>query len=334
MQTQTEIENTIRAGLPLLFGSTDSSSDSEFRTKFDALVDYATKVSEPILKPDTIRYQSMIVYWTLIFLTLQFLEIGRYKVGDAMITVDGRFVALYTTFLFAVGIIFLVKAYIDYQRSDFVRTKNATAISDLQTLMTIGWAKRMIQEHFWDETFDRIGRTYGAYACARASLLGRPSTFQHIDMRSQRLDLAKLSSNPELSSEIRLREARLSELDWALRKDEERLQARIDLIPPRRADDDIDDPTALRQSELWAKLDEAFEGTVGRWLNARNNLVSEHLKNRIAEMGETPEVRRMTAMKTVLERTTRIRKAYVMLEVLAPVAFALAAVALVWATRT
>src|SRR5215831_12037578 len=99
MKTQAEIEQSIRDNLPIIFGGKDSVERQAFKQKYDALVDYAASVSAPFLGPETVRYQSMLLYLSLIFLSLNLFKIGQIKFSEMLFNVDKKFVIFYSIFI-------------------------------------------------------------------------------------------------------------------------------------------------------------------------------------------------------------------------------------------
>ena len=326
MQTKSEIEDAVRTALPIVFGKSDSVVVQDFRARFHALTDSASIASEPFLRAETVRYQSILIYWSLILLTLHFFEVGTFKIGESVVKVDQKLFVILSVFLFAVAAVFLVKAYVDYQRTIFVRAKTVTAIDDLEYLITIGRAKRRIQDYFWNAIFNVIGRTYKTYADATATVLGEPTTFEHVEIPIS-LDLDKLSEVPELKVEIEAQTKSLASLKEALAADEERFKNRISTVTLDRSTDD--DPLyAPSRHKQFIFVQTAFDQYLGHWFAARNALTSEQLKAAY----EMADFERMTAMRSILERTSTIRKVYVLFEVAAPVAFAVLSSAYVWIT--
>ena len=74
-------------------------------------------------------------------------------------------------------------------------------------LVNIGVIKFNIDEYYWNEIFDIIGKTYKIYSDATSAVIGTTPDFKHIDMRILRLDLDKLKRNPDLEGIIFSREA-------------------------------------------------------------------------------------------------------------------------------
>src|ERR1700722_10568087 len=153
MSTEAEIKQSIRNDLAILFGESEPTDLRVFREKYNRLVEYATAVSAPFLGPETIRYQSMLLYVSVLFLSISLFKLGGIKVFDTVLSVDHKLLVAYEVFIGMVIVIFLVKAYVDYLRARFTRSRNAGVGSELAALMSAGLVKRHIQHYFWLEIF-------------------------------------------------------------------------------------------------------------------------------------------------------------------------------------
>jgi hypothetical protein len=95
VNTKAEIEQSIRNQLPIIFGEKDSVDRDAFLQKYNALVDYAAAVSAPFLGSETIRYQSMLLYVSLLFLAVRLFRIGQIKIGESPVPVDRNLLVIY-----------------------------------------------------------------------------------------------------------------------------------------------------------------------------------------------------------------------------------------------
>lgn len=326
LNTQAEIEQSVRSNLPIIFGQTDSVDRETFQQKYNALVDYATAVSAPILGPETIRYQSMLLYISLLFLSLRMFRIPQVKIGDQPVSVDSRLLVIYAIFIGAIIVVFLTKAYVDYQRAHFVRTRNDQAVLELQVLLNVGLARRNIQNYFWFEIFDAIGRSYRAYSDATAAVLNKPpDSGQSISNQAFSLDRNALSKIPDTQAEIAKLDAYLSLLVLDLSADENRFQQEAVAIRSGARLESEDD-LVLAHPRPYEKIRAAFDRSLRKWLDARSHLVDEHLHIQIEYLGKSPEVQQLQAMHPVLKRIGKIRRLYAALEIAMPVAFAVLAI--------
>jgi hypothetical protein len=154
---QAEIEKSIREQFPIAFGETAVVDAEVYRVKRNALVDYALAVTGPFLSAETVRYQSILLYVSLIFIALHLFKAVSFKLGEVTIVVDRGFLLLYALFIAVIAAAFLIKAYVDFQRNRFTRAKNAEAIVDMQMVILTGQTKLNIETHFYLQTFDDIG---------------------------------------------------------------------------------------------------------------------------------------------------------------------------------
>jgi hypothetical protein len=328
MSTKEEIEQSIRNNFSIIFGKSDPVDFGAFQRKYNALVDYAATVSAPFLGAETIRYQSMLLYVSVLFLSVSLFWIGRIRIGESLVSVDRNLLVIYAVFIGAVIVVFLTKAYVDYQRARFVRARNDEvldeAVSELQGLITIAFLRRRIQQYFWQELSDAIGRSYQPYADAVAAALNKQPNFEHIPMRVWRLDRTALSENPDTKAEIARQDEFLAGLVAALTDDEKRFREKAEIILST-AQARSEDP-GMSFSDSYQNIRAAYEQCLSKWSDARDDLASEELHLAVKNMGNTSEVVGTEAMVRVLKRIRTIRRIYAALEIAAPVALAIFAI--------
>jgi hypothetical protein len=322
MNTQAEIERSITSNLSLIFGESETVDYSAFRQKYNALVDYAAAVTAPFLGPETIRYQSMLLYLSALFISISLFRIPGLKIGDSVVSVDRKLLVVYAIFILTVIAIFLIKAYVDYQRAHFVRAKNEEVQLELRELMSVGLLRKHIQEYFWLEIFDTIGRSYKIYDDTARASLNRPSEFTPTSMQSLRIDRASLSKIPETKAEVERLDAYLTGLVAELAEDEKRFREASELILSS-AQSQSDDPILSFFDRPYEKIRAAFDQYLAKWFNARSVLTDKHGDLVMETMAKNPENARLEAMAHVLERIGNIRRVYAALEIVAPVLFAI-----------
>jgi hypothetical protein len=321
MSTEAEIKQSIRNDLAILFGDSEPTDLRVFREKYNRLVEYATAVSAPFLGPETIRYQSMLLYVSVLFLSISLFKLGGIKVFDTVLSVDHKLLVAYEVFIGMVIVIFLVKAYVDYLRARFTRSRNAGVGSELAALMSAGLVKRHIQHYFWLEIFDAIGRAYKAYDDALSAVANKPSEFTHRPVQTLTLDKTGFSKNLEAIAEIEKHEAFLAGLIRELAGDENRFRDAAELIL-NVARSQPEDEFAVPSESGYEKIRRAYEQHLSKWLNARNALNDAFFSSR----NDWPDNQRAEAAAQIVERIATIRRVYVVLEVVAPVAFAIFAI--------
>lgn len=328
MKTKAEIQELIRNNLPIVFGKTESVESDAFRKKYEAMIDYATAVSGPFLGTETIRYQSMLLYVSLLFLSVSLFRIANIKIGESAIAVDRKLLVIYAIFIGVVALVFLTKAHMDYRRASFVREKGQ-AYTELRELMVIGLLRSRIQECFWLETFDTIGRSYKRYDDAVGATLHKHPDFKHISIQVINLDRTELNKNADTKAEITKQDASLAVLAAELADDEKRFQEEADTaLSIARAQPA--DPFNGSWEEASEKIHAAYAEHLRKWLGARNELVSEHLDLALEGMKKNLELNRLEAMRAILKRVWTIRRIYAALEIFAPVAFAIFAILYVY----
>jgi hypothetical protein len=320
MTTEAQIEQSIRSNLSLIFGDSEAVEYGAFRQKYNALVDYAAAVTAPFLGAETIRYQTMLLYLSLLFLSISLFKIGNVKIGDTVVSVDSKLIVVYSVLILIVIAIFLVKAYVDYQRAHFVREKNQEVITELREMMSVGLLRKHIQEYFWLEIFDAIGRSYKAYDDAWRAATGSPAEFKLMSMQALTLDRARLAKIPETRADIERLDAYLAELTAQIANDEKHFRFASDsaLKAPQSSDpfEDFSLPSSI-------KISDAFDQHLRKWFKVRNSLTDKHMDFVFEKAGKDHERVRLNAMVEVLQKIEPIRRIYVTLEIVAPVLFSI-----------
>jgi hypothetical protein len=184
MRTQAEIENSITAALPILFGKADAVDESVFSGKFDSLLAAIGPIVGPFLSAETVRYQSILLASSVFLMSIVFFRWGYIKLLDNAVTVDRKVLVIYSIFVGAVALIFTTKAYVDVQRTRLTPSVSAKLAAELNRLIQVGALKKQIENYFWTKMFDAIGRSYGLYQESRTALRGEQTVFKHIEVSS------------------------------------------------------------------------------------------------------------------------------------------------------
>jgi hypothetical protein len=334
MHTQAEIEQSITKHLAILFGGNDSVESQAFIQKYNALVQYVANVSAPFLGPETVRYQSMLLYFSLIFLVLNLFRVGKIKLSEILFTVDKRFLIFYGIFMGAITVIFLSKAYVDYQRARLVRSQNVEASAEVRELITIAMLRKHIQQFFWLEIFDAIGQSYKAYSDAASSAIGSDQNFEPIKMQAFTIDRAALTKIPETEAELKAQESYLKKLISQLNGDEMLFRKEVEPILVEARTKQNDPRYAFDVPSPYDKIKAVYERTLGKWMEARNHLTDVHLDFVLKQGANAPENLKLEAVMQVLRRMVTIRRIYASLEVFVPIAFATATIAYVIYARS
>lgn len=322
LTTEAEIKDSLLQNLGLVLGESEAVASSTFRAKYNSLVDGAIAVSAPFLSPDTVRYQTMLLSLSIVFISLALFRIGHIKIADSPVSVDGRLLVIYAVLILMVSLIFLMKASLDYQRARFVRERNVDPSSELQNLISLGLAMRRIQLYFWLEIFDAIGRSYKTYDEAYRAARNQPSDFSQTPMQVVTLDRKNLNKIPETKAELVRLDAYLASFVAELNEDEKQLrQEAMEILAS--VPEEPDDPYTILRDTRVEEIRAAFEQYLFKWFNARNALTDKALDFVTDNVTHDPAVTQAKAMVEVLKRIRSIQFVYLVLEIAAPVAFAI-----------
>jgi hypothetical protein len=320
--TEAEIKDSLLKNLELFFGESEAVDSGAFRQKYNSLVDSAIAVSAPFMGPETIRYQTMLLSLSIVFISISLFRIAGIKIGDNLVSVDGRLLVIYAVLIVMVSLIFLLKASLDYQRARLVRERNADPSSELKNLISLGLTMKRIQSHFWLEIFDAIGRAYKTYDEATRAILNQASEFNPVSMQVVPLDRTSLNKIAETKAEIDRLDTYLGSLVAELDEDEKQLrQACVEILAA--VPEAVDDPYMVLRDTRFEKIHGAFEQYLGKWFKARNALSDKALDFTIENMTRDATLAQLNAMIEVLKRIRSIQRVYLVLEIAAPVAFAI-----------
>jgi hypothetical protein len=75
MITQAEIEQSVRSNFPIIFGQSESVDTDVYLKKFRSLVNFAATATKPFMRAETTRYQSILLYVSLVFVSISLLEL-------------------------------------------------------------------------------------------------------------------------------------------------------------------------------------------------------------------------------------------------------------------
>jgi len=319
------IENSLREALSIVLGRVNSVDRAEFNTRFQLLVDSAVARSSPVLGVETVRYQGILLYASLIFLSVPLFAVRTIKFGDAPITVDGHLLLFYSIFIAMISIVFVVKAYVDYERASFTGFGNAAAMMEAHHLVQIALLKRRIQSYFFLEFFDAVAKTYQRYTDADAKLSGNQAADPPSRMNALLIDRVAFGREAELAAELDRQDKLYGALNAELEADVVHFDQAALLIVNTGAAETDDEYKSYEQRPR-GRLEKAYGEWLRPWLEARNQINDEHLDAILATAGDSPELKRLHSIAFVQEQAAKIQRVYVAFEVLAPLLFALAAI--------
>lgn len=327
MATKDQIERSIRANCPIIFGDSYAVDIETFKPKYDALEDYASKVSAPFLGAETVRYQSLLLYFSLLVLAVTLFQIGSVKIGDSLVSVDRRLLVIYAMLIGAIIVIFLTKVYLDIQRQHDLRKKYDLLRVELQALAEAGLLKKHIHHYFWLEIFDAIGRTYKAYDDAASAAIGTPPEFKHNPMQVLNFDRAGYTKSPQMKEEIESLDSYLAAVTAELSHDEDRFREEAERILSSTRSQPEDDPILSKSHKVHEAIRVAWGQTLKNWFDARNHLADQLLDHVLYK--KPPEIIQLEDTLGILRRTWKIRRIYVWVEIAVPVVFAIFAIVFV-----
>lgn len=310
-----ELEGLISHAFPITFGYAQEVDEDDYIAKRNAVTDYATAVTGPFLSTETVRYQSMLLYLSFIYLSIKLFNLGHFKLSGDSIIIDKHFLILCAILMVMITTLFLFKSYVDYLRTRFVREKNDHVISDLTKLISIGQLRGRIQFYFWQRLFYGIGEKYKSVIAAHAKALDEEPDIEDRQLDSSYdIDLDSLREIPELLEEIKLREGFLTSFIAEVTHDEGRFRDKVDTIFFKfRPCADL----VFQQDNRWNQVQEVYKECLAPWFDARNKLANRV----IDEKGGSLPLHRSKALVSALKRVRRIRVAYSIMEVVMPVLF-------------
>lgn len=318
MESQLTPEAFLRKAFPVAHGTADEVDQKAYLKKRDLALEYAINCTSAILSAETSRYQSILLYGSLLLTFLNLFSAKTLKLFDVEVPVDGTLFIFYGAFLAGIAVIFSLKAWVDFSRHELVRSKGAGAVGELRELLGIGALRRTLHQYFWNEAFLAIGATDRAYQEAVSSLLDMPRIPPLILDNAISVDLDAMKRIPALTREIGTMEAQRAHLAEALRGLEHRFRCEADAIISM-AEEDV--PADQTKYDL---LRAAYESTLGPWFDARKKLTDEGFEALVVEGDQSPTIARSRDLLGLLKRMLLIRRLYFWTEVGGPLLFAAA----------
>lgn len=326
MDKKERIKSSLREGLSIVLGRVNSLDRAEFTKRFQLLVDAAAARSAPVLGAETVRYQGILLYASLILVSVALFAIRTIKIGDAAISVDRHVLLFYAVFIAMIAIVFAVKAVVDYKRASFFTgITSVAAMGQAQHLVQVALLKQHIQNYYFFEFVDAVAKAYHRYSNADAKLTGRKETDPPSSMNALLLDRVAFGRDPELAAELDRQERLHGPLNAELAADVGQFDQAA-LVIASSSGAETDDEHQPYEERPRGKLQKAFVEWLRPWLDARNQIGDEHTDAVLANGDDSPELKRLKAINSVLKQPTRIQRVYVVLEIIAPLVFALAAI--------
>jgi RNA binding exosome subunit len=175
LPTEIDLKSIFKKKFNLLFSSCKASDYFELEKLYMDLIDYYSSFNESYLKPDTIRYQTILLSSTLILIMIALFNQSNVKVAslENTIPVTTSFYNYYGLFLILVAYIFNKKAEIDLNRN-YGKRKKLKILQDRftrQQAKIIG--KQELHVEYACRLYNHIGKQY--YYCK--DIIGSDSVF-------------------------------------------------------------------------------------------------------------------------------------------------------------
>jgi hypothetical protein len=319
MHRKEEIKLWVRRGFPILFGYESFVDSDDFTAKYDSLNDSASTASAPYLASETVRYQTILLVYSVLLASASLLRIKGIKVFETVVSFNHRLRLSYTVFIAFVAVVFLIKVWSDIRRSQFTRKKTNRAVAELTRLIELGNLRKNIQHDFWVDLSEAIGRSFKVYMDARSEAANKQESLERREMKKFPLvDLEKGREVSELAAEIEKQEQNFTRLNNLLSLDENKFKRKAAaILDTHRAAPK--DELYFMQSDTYDDLKSAYDDTIGPWIDGRSELTKEVLD---LSLQSNREYRLLEAIVNMWKELQLIRWVYVVLEIVAPLAFA------------
>jgi len=327
MQATENLETSIKAQFPLVFGAKDMVSTTEFYQAYNAVADYSTKAADPALKAETHKHQWALAAASTGLIALILFDVGKIRIAGAVVDVDQQVLVWYAALITVMLITFLLRATLDFTRASLARQKDSEKLFALKDLVEAAWAKRNIQNFYWVELFYQIGERYAIYHKA-TSTEANTEPFKQFDGRLLTLDIESLRKSEDFATQISTHETFISVLLKDLDSDASRFQDRI-----LEYDDEAKKDSNFTERSNWARYSEVkrlYDCYLKPWIDARNNLVNVALT--VVDEPSTRESVMIDAQLQLLRQAKRIRQAYAFSEISLPTILAIASIVFVLRT--
>lgn len=328
MRTQAEIGKDLRDHFPLVFGTADPIARSTFRRAYKRLVRDTREVAEPYLRRETLHYQSLVLYTTLALLVIKLFKLDKISFIHGDIVVDRSFYVFYTILIALLVSLFLIKAWMDAYRAELLRQEKDSVLLELSNRLAIAAQRIRIQEHYWLEVFDVIGRTYETYSNATARAIGIPDSFRHVSMNVISLDRGRLSN--EFASEVDQYDKYLAAVKVRVGEDEGSFKVEAGQILAKASQSEHPQPGLAHEvPDSYSEIVKIFDAHLRPWFDARNSLATEAASVAVSQLAAGLNAD-TTALNRLIGREHRRRFVYAAIEICAPAAWAIGAVVYVW----
>lgn len=320
MNLQKTIENRLRDHFPILFNRVSSVDHKEYRKEFKTLIDDAISISNPILSPEAIRYQSILLYVSLVYAALHFLDITQLKIVDLEIAVSHKLFVVYAGFIALVSLAFSFKARMDYRRWSLIRRKHSQAAETLQELVALGLIRKQVEHHYWNKTYHMIDICQDSLGVALERILDQ---YKRLNLNTtMSFDISSIQSRPDMAPVINAKEAWLNDLQAELNTLNQAFQAECEQIFIAREKFEKD-TSPFKMDDSFDQVHVAYSKWLEPWVLARNSMVDEMFSQSLRRFGGgTEEQVLLKELSAIFIQLKNMRVMYVTAEIILPIMFA------------
>jgi hypothetical protein len=224
-----EIKARLVAALPFAFPTSDAEEASKFRERYVSVSEFAAKAAKSPLSSETGRYQSLLIYLSLLFGGIRFFGASNVPPFSKHLVQSTSFMIAISVLIVAVAGIFITKVFVEYTTTAMGLSKDMFNTQDFNEYATKVIITTRIDKYYWLTIFNAIGDKDTAYSGNR-----RQPMFTLPSIKPEQIDVGELAKDPELAVLIKSREEFLKQvlaaLDNASRITiQEWMDARVDL---------------------------------------------------------------------------------------------------------
>jgi hypothetical protein len=319
-KTEEGIRSSILAALHFAFGPVDAST---FRQRLETLSDFAAKYTKSPLTTETARYQSLLIYLSLIFLAIQLFGPNAISVITPFSRTelhDAVFMALFSALIIAVALIFAMKVFVDYTVAGFTITSETFAALEVaNSIPTLEANKTRVDNHYVVSLLNIIGQTHRTYEETVKGATGYrvfPSGLIKIPEDFFKVNFEELGKGQALSSFLEDRKEFISEVKRHLEEDLSNCTRGVKSIKK----------LGVRNWQRRKEIKTVYSTTLEKWVSAGKQIGKQFLFLSQEEVYR----KRTDAIRDVLRRARIADRIIKTCEVTLPIAFALLVLGCYW----
>ncbi|HMJ56841.1 MAG TPA: hypothetical protein VK540_32450 [Polyangiaceae bacterium] len=328
MALRDDAENSLRQRFPFLFGDARPWDLAELKIRRDDLLTNAAARAEPVLRADTLKYQSTLLSFSLLLASISLFKLDKLKIAESTVVVDRHLLIVYTIFTLVIAIAFVIKALADYKRSSLINLKGEYANAEMRRFVETAVKRRKIQLFFWAQVVDGLTQAQLVFTLAFSKLTNAPAPDSVLLMDGLVIiDISATRGVPEFATEVASLDGFLSTLKSELEADKKAFQVEADAILQEYEIESSKLGKPARWAESFERLELARRKSLEPWIAARDNLIGKFATFSFEDQQELPIVQ---AANDVWTKTSSIRSIYGLTDVLAPLALSGLAAGYVW----